>query len=52
MLGLITISATYTRKNQNMSIDEGIEQNIESFGSRIRLHSFRHGARHGILVRL
>ena len=31
MLGLLTISATYTRKNQNMSIDEGIEQNIELF---------------------
>src|ERR1700710_3012338 len=31
MLGLITISATYTRKNQNMTIDEAIEQNIESF---------------------
>jgi hydroxymethylglutaryl-CoA lyase len=31
MLGLITISATYTRKNQNMSIEEAIEQNLESF---------------------
>ena len=31
MLGLITISATYTRKNQNMTIDQAIEQNIESF---------------------
>src|SRR6516225_6633376 len=31
MLGLITISATYTRKNQNMTIDEAIEQNLESF---------------------
>lgn len=31
MLGLITISATYTRKNQNMSIDEAIAQNLESF---------------------
>src|SRR3984957_21275149 len=30
MLGLITISATYTRKNQNMSIDETIEQNLQS----------------------
>jgi hydroxymethylglutaryl-CoA lyase len=32
MLGLITISATYTRKNQNMTVDEAIEQNLESFG--------------------
>jgi hydroxymethylglutaryl-CoA lyase len=31
MLGLITISATYTRKNQNMTIDGAIEQNLESF---------------------
>jgi hydroxymethylglutaryl-CoA lyase len=31
MLGLITISATYTRKNQNMTTDEAIEQNLESF---------------------
>src|ERR1700750_2198706 len=31
MLGLITISATYTRKNQNMTIDEAVEQNLESF---------------------
>jgi hydroxymethylglutaryl-CoA lyase len=31
MLGLITISATYTRKNQNMTIDETIVQNLESF---------------------
>src|SRR5215510_284802 len=31
MLGLITISATYTRKNQNMTIDEAIELNLESF---------------------
>jgi hydroxymethylglutaryl-CoA lyase len=30
MLGLITISATYTKKNQNMSIDEAIEQNIQA----------------------
>lgn len=30
MLGLITISATYTKKNQNMSIDEAIEQNLQS----------------------
>jgi len=31
MLGLITISAAYTRKNQNMTIDEAIAQNLESF---------------------
>ena len=31
MLGLITISATYTRKNQNMTIDEAIAENLESF---------------------
>lgn len=31
MLGLITISATYTRKNQNMTIDEAIEQSLASF---------------------
>jgi hydroxymethylglutaryl-CoA lyase len=31
MLGLITISTTYTRKNQNMTIDEAIAQNLESF---------------------
>jgi hydroxymethylglutaryl-CoA lyase len=31
MLGLITISATYTRKNQNMTIDEAIAQNLDSF---------------------
>src|ERR1700755_211038 len=31
MLGLITISATYTRKNQNMTIDQAIEQNLASF---------------------
>jgi hydroxymethylglutaryl-CoA lyase len=31
MLGLITISATYTRKNQNMTIDEAIAQNLGSF---------------------
>nr|WP_247818597.1 hypothetical protein [Bradyrhizobium sp. 40] len=31
MLGLITISPTYTRKNQNMSIDEAIAQNLDSF---------------------
>ena len=31
MLGLITISATYTRKNQNMTIDQAIEQNLELF---------------------
>jgi hydroxymethylglutaryl-CoA lyase len=31
MLGLITVSATYTRKNQNMSMDEAIEQNLLAF---------------------
>jgi hydroxymethylglutaryl-CoA lyase len=31
MLGLITISATYTRKNQNMTTDQAIAQNLESF---------------------
>ena len=31
MLGLITISAAYTRKNQNMTIDQAIEQNLASF---------------------
>src|SRR6476659_4854165 len=31
MLGLITISATYTRKNQNMTTDEAIPENLESF---------------------
>jgi hydroxymethylglutaryl-CoA lyase len=31
MLGLMTISPTYTRKNQNMSIDEAIAQNLASF---------------------
>jgi hydroxymethylglutaryl-CoA lyase len=31
MLGLITISATYTRKNQNMTIEQAIEQNLTSF---------------------
>jgi hydroxymethylglutaryl-CoA lyase len=31
MLGLITISATYTRKNQNMSIEQAIAQNLASF---------------------
>lgn len=31
MLGLITISATYTRKNQNMTIEQAIAQNLESF---------------------
>jgi hydroxymethylglutaryl-CoA lyase len=30
MLGLITISATYTRKNQNMSIEAAIEQNLQA----------------------
>ena len=32
MLGLITISATYTKKNQNMSIEQAIEQNLQAFG--------------------
>jgi hydroxymethylglutaryl-CoA lyase len=31
MLGLITVSATYTRKNQNMSTEQAIEQNLQSF---------------------
>ncbi len=31
MLGLITVSETYTRHNQNMSNEEAIEQNIQSF---------------------
>jgi hydroxymethylglutaryl-CoA lyase len=31
ILGLMTISATYLRKNQNMTIDEAIAQNLESF---------------------
>jgi hydroxymethylglutaryl-CoA lyase len=31
MLGLITISATYTRKNQNTTIDEAIAQSLDSF---------------------
>jgi hydroxymethylglutaryl-CoA lyase len=30
MLGLITISATYTQKNQNMSIEQAIEQNLQA----------------------
>jgi hydroxymethylglutaryl-CoA lyase len=30
MLGLITISATYTKKNQNMSIEQAIEQNLQA----------------------
>jgi hydroxymethylglutaryl-CoA lyase len=30
MLGLITVSATYTKKNQNMSIEAAIEQNLQS----------------------
>jgi hydroxymethylglutaryl-CoA lyase len=30
MLGLVTISATYTKKNQNMSIEAAIEQNIQA----------------------
>jgi hydroxymethylglutaryl-CoA lyase len=32
MLGLITVSATYTKKNQNMSIDQAIGQNLEALG--------------------
>jgi hydroxymethylglutaryl-CoA lyase len=31
MLGLITISPTYTKKNQNMSIEQAIEQNLQAF---------------------
>ena len=31
ILGLMTISATYLRKNQNMTIDEAVAQNLESF---------------------
>jgi hydroxymethylglutaryl-CoA lyase len=31
MLGLITVSATYTRMNQNMTLDEAIEQNLLAF---------------------
>ena len=31
MLGLTTISATYSRTNQNMTIDEAIAQNLVSF---------------------
>src|SRR5262245_30318321 len=31
MLGLITISASYTRKNQNTTIEQAIAQNLESF---------------------
>jgi hydroxymethylglutaryl-CoA lyase len=30
MLGLITISATYTKENQNMSIEAAIEQNLQA----------------------
>jgi hydroxymethylglutaryl-CoA lyase len=30
MLGLITVSATYTRKNQNMTMDEAIAQNLRA----------------------
>ena len=53
MLGLITISATYTRKNQNMTIDQAIEQNIELFRiAEARPDPVRDGARHGVLVRL
>ena len=53
MLGLITISATYTRKNQNMTIDQAIEQNLELFRiAEAGRYPVRHGARHGVLVRL
>jgi hydroxymethylglutaryl-CoA lyase len=31
MLGLITISATYTKKNQNMTIEDAIAQNLAAF---------------------
>ena len=31
LLGLITVSETYLRKNQNMSLEQGIEQGIECF---------------------
>ena len=31
MLGLITVSETYTRHNQNMDNEQAIEQNIQSF---------------------
>jgi hypothetical protein len=53
MLGLITVSETYTHHNQNMTNDEAIEQNIQSFrlAERSR-HPVRDGARHGVLVPL
>ena len=31
MLGLITVSATYLRKNQNMTVDEAVEQAVQAF---------------------
>jgi hydroxymethylglutaryl-CoA lyase len=31
MLGLITVSETYLRKNQNMSLEEAVEQGIQCF---------------------
>jgi hydroxymethylglutaryl-CoA lyase len=31
LLGLITVSETYLRKNQNMSLDEAVEQGIKCF---------------------
>lgn len=31
MLGLITVSATYTQKNQNMTMDQAVEQAIAAF---------------------
>ena len=53
MLGLITISASYTRKNQNMTIDQAMEQNLESFRiAEDGPNPIRDGARHGVLVRL
>ena len=53
MLGLITISATYTRKNQNMTIDEAIAQNLEFVSHRREAFDcVRDGARHVLLVRL
>jgi hydroxymethylglutaryl-CoA lyase len=31
MLGLITVSASYLRKNQNMTLDQAVEQGIQAF---------------------
>ena len=36
MLGLITVSETYTRHNQNMSNDQAVDQNILSFNVAAR----------------